>query len=130
VLKKGGTLAAATNGKEHLRELHDWIARAADCPWEQLETMIWGQTLGFNLENGAEQLKPFFQEVRLLRYPDSLEVSEVEPLLDYSDSMVIPGASPRYGAVRERLRELWSAEIRVRQAVHISKESGIFLACK
>jgi SAM-dependent methyltransferase len=130
VLKHGGRLVTATNGQGHLRELHAWIAQAAGCPAEKLDTMIWGQTLGFNLENGAEQLGAFFHNIQLSQYPDALEVTEVEPLLAYCDSMFIRAAEANSGALLERLRELWSEEIRTQQSVHIAKASGLFLARK
>jgi SAM-dependent methyltransferase len=129
VLRKGGLLAAATNGRQHLHELHVWIARAAGCKLEELDKLTWG-TLGFNLENGAEQLAAFFGSIELRGYGDSLEVSEVGPLLDYTDSMYSSEKAIQFAATRERLRELWTEEIRLHQTVHISKDSGLFLARK
>ena len=129
VLKPGGRLAAATNGQGHLQELHAWIAQATGCPVEQLDNVIWGQTLGFNLENGAEQLAAFFQDIQLSQYSDSLEVTEVEPLLEYFNSM-LTYKDLQSDSLREKLRALWTEEIRIHQTVHISKASGLFLARK
>jgi hypothetical protein len=37
----------------------------------------------FNLQNGAEQLSAWFNEVALLAYEDSLAVTQTKPLVDY-----------------------------------------------
>ena len=41
----------------------------------------------FSLQNGAALLEPYFSPVRLLRYDDSLDVTEPEPLVAYAASM-------------------------------------------
>ncbi len=78
VLKPGGYFYAATNGDSHLRELPDLVRRSKlDLP----ERM--GNSSSFSLENGAEQLSPFFEDVRMERFPNSLAVTEAEPLAAY-----------------------------------------------
>jgi len=41
----------------------------------------------FLLENAVEQLEPFFEKGQLHRQPNALEVTEVEPLVAYVQSM-------------------------------------------
>jgi ubiquinone/menaquinone biosynthesis C-methylase UbiE len=74
VLRSGGVLVATTNGRDHLRELRD-----AGAP-------RWSRT--FTLENGPAQLAQFFADVEADRYRDSLEVTEVEPVIDFVRSLV------------------------------------------
>jgi SAM-dependent methyltransferase len=79
VLREGGTLYAATNGMEHLRELVGML-RVLD-PTHRSESIA-TDLPGFTLENGAEQLSPWFPEVSLRQYEGSLIVTEAKPLVD------------------------------------------------
>jgi SAM-dependent methyltransferase len=72
VLRPEGVLIAATNGRAHLRELWNRGAR-------------WSERFG--LENGEEQLKPFFGEVEVEYFPNALEITEVAPLAAYIESL-------------------------------------------
>jgi SAM-dependent methyltransferase len=123
VLRPGGRLYAATNGRAHMRELWAWMAHsvpaaaAADWPRKRL--------LPFGLENGGEQLAPWFDEVTLRRYEDGLRITEVEPLVAYAASMGrLDGEElAAFGAyVRQELS---------RQGVlYITKETGLFVAAR
>jgi ubiquinone/menaquinone biosynthesis C-methylase UbiE len=73
VLKPDGTLLAATSGAEHLQEL-----RAVQ---EGVHGEALPRVTSFRLENGREQLDPFFESVACHRYDDALAVTEVEPLV-------------------------------------------------
>ena len=126
VLCPGGRFFAATNGKDHLRELREWIARAADLSGEQIEARF----LPFSLENGLDQLTAHFQDVKMTPYFDSLEVTQAEPLVAYVQSMMGVYRQPAVQNATGRLRELLEAEILTRGAVHISKDSGLFSARK
>jgi SAM-dependent methyltransferase len=129
VLRPGGRLFAATNGQRHLAEIYSWVARAADLSAPEI-TYLWDSvTLSFNLENGADQLRGYFDYVEMRRYPDSLAVTEVAPLLDYAGTMM--GDMPAIlhdNSVRERLTALWRQELERSGVIHISKDSGLFIA--
>ena len=71
--KPDGTLLAATSGAEHLQEL-----RAVQ---EGVHGEALPRVTSFRLENGREQLDPFFESVACHRYDDTLAVTEVEPLV-------------------------------------------------
>lgn len=60
VLRPGGHLYAATNGSGHLKELRDLLA-------EYTEQMPMEGGLGFGLNNGADQLAPYFEHIELHR---------------------------------------------------------------
>jgi ubiquinone/menaquinone biosynthesis C-methylase UbiE len=127
VLKPGGSFIAATNGEKHLAEL--------DALYEQLRpelrhTIDRNFSAGaFTLENGAEQLDPWFQtEIRY--YEDSLVVTEAEPLLAYLQSM-IPfedfQVSPKQLA---DLSQMLAARIQAEGHILITKSTGIFVSKK
>ena len=73
VLKPDGTLLAATSGAEHLQEL-----RAVQ---EGVHGEALPRVTSFRLENGREQLDPFFESVACHRYDNALALTEVEPLV-------------------------------------------------
>ncbi len=124
VLKPGGKLYAATNGRNHLRELHDLLAQVL--PSASRDRSIFDRP-DFRLENGREQLSPYFSEVTCHLYEDGLVVTEGEPLLAYSLSM---GSSELIAENIAKLMELIKREIETRGAVRITKSTGLFEAQK
>ena len=74
VLVPGGSFHASTVGRGSMQELVDLVGtrwRFADI----IET--------FGLETGPPQLEPFFTDIRVERFENSLAVTEVEPVLAY-----------------------------------------------
>jgi SAM-dependent methyltransferase len=123
VLKPGGRLYAATLGRDHLREIYELAERvdasAADRAREDWE-------LSFRLDNGWEELAPFFPEVELLEYDDRLAITETEPLSDYVRSLAstdhwVPDQVDRLRADIDR----WLLRDGV---IHVRKEVGMFVA--
>src|SRR5262249_16734842 len=101
VLRPGGRFYAATNGRDHLRELGELVARFAP---DWTGWAAGSNSQGFRLENGAEQLARWFPRVELRRYEDALVVTEAEPLLAY----VLSGTA---GASLDRERVLAMAKL-------------------
>ena len=85
VLRPGGRLYAATNGRKHLRELGDLVRNLAAATGFTLagEGASMAEPARFNLEGGAAELSPWFPAVTLERYEDALVVAEAAPLADY-----------------------------------------------
>jgi SAM-dependent methyltransferase len=121
VLKPGGRLYAATNGKNHMREIDDLIRSVeprADLP---------NPAEKFGLENGREQLSDYFQTVTLNRFEDSLRVIEIEPLINYILSLQ---SSAEIQSRTEQMARLIREEIETRGAYFIRKEVGMFTGVK
>jgi ubiquinone/menaquinone biosynthesis C-methylase UbiE len=119
VLKPGGRLYAATNGSTHLREIPDLVRRSRlDLP----ERM--GNCSPFTLDNGAEQLAPFFAEVQMERFPNALAVTEAEPLAAYilSTSEKVDPA-PLIAFLREELA-------RTGGVITITTDGGLFVVTR
>lgn len=131
VLAPGGQLFAATNGKGHMGEIHALELRLAPeiKAFAQANPQLQPWTASFTLENGAEQLTQSFAEVRLERYIDNLEVTEAQPLVDYILSMfnnfTLDLTPERIAAFTRDLE----AEIKAQGAIHITKSTGLFIAC-
>lgn len=127
VLKPGGRFYAATNGSGHMAELLTLIRHyAPDRAYE-------GPERAFSLENGANQLAPWFQPVELRLYEDELAVTEVGALVDYVFSMGSFTASyPEIGAAQ---RSAFAAYVQQQLAeqggrFRIQKSTGLFISRK
>lgn len=124
VLKLGGTVYLATNGLNHLRELYELEERfdpAIDFGWSSASPKL------FSLDQGSMEVSRFFQNVRIVRYEDALNITQAAPLVDYILSMA--AAAP----LRERQAELQrfiEDELALHGAIHITKESGMFIGAK
>jgi SAM-dependent methyltransferase len=119
VLRPGGRLYASTTGQAHLRELdHFGPERETD----------FGREHGFNLENGRDELAPWFSTIALHRYDDALVVTEAKPLVAFLLSTRIASALDDDG--RADLARRVEQELAAHGVIHISKDSGLFEACK
>jgi ubiquinone/menaquinone biosynthesis C-methylase UbiE len=124
VLKPAGRLFASTFGRAHMRELDDLVKKhLPQIPWKAL-----GESTRFTLENGQEQLAPFFAQVTLDTYADALEVTEAEPLAAYVFSR------SRGALFTSELRESFTTALRrelaERGTIPITTASGLFTAVK
>lgn len=118
VLHPSGTFFAATNGRDHMRELDSLI-------WPGLDVQRRSHAATeFTLENGSAQLNGWFAEVNLDIYPDRLEVTEVEPIMAYIQS-IDPTRNPDDQAM-ERIRQAVEREIKLRGSFPITKSTGLF----
>ncbi len=114
VLNSGGRLYASTNGESNMQVLYDVMAEIAG---EALP-----RAAGFELQNGAAQLDPFFEHVERRTYDDALEVTAVEPLAEYAlsrDEFDESDRDPLRKAFAERFEDgVFRAE----------KDVGVFVA--
>ncbi len=119
VLSPGGALVAATNGRAHMDELIALVRTTSGR--EDVGSTLSGDS--FLLETARDQLASSFPNVAIERYPSTLVVDEVEPLVSYALSV---GTWAEALAGREdRLREAVAAQIAANGAVRITKDSGV-----
>ena len=72
VLKKGGIFYAGTTGEHGIMEtITDWLG---------IGTIYFNP---FSLENGGDRLEKYFSKVSIERYIDSLEVTDLDDLMEY-----------------------------------------------
>lgn len=117
VLRSGGRLYAATGSVHNLREL-DALRPSQDDDW--------GRATPFNLENGGDQLRAWFEHVALHRYRNDVVVTEAEPLIAQMLSKYV--ASPLDYAARDELAGRVRAAIAERGALRATWDSGLFEA--
>jgi SAM-dependent methyltransferase len=123
VLRPGGALLAATNGQNNMRELDKLIGEVdtGDRAWKASFRQP------FTLENGPEQLGPYFQSIEIHLYDDGLRVTDEEALSAYIRSIDIPGlrTPERQAALAARVHERMAAAGGI---FTISKSVGVFVA--
>ena len=120
VLRPGGCLYAATNGRAHMQELVEMV--------ERFDPSL-GYRRGFSepaflLESGSAHLSPWFSSVSCRRYKDGLVVTEAEALVDYVLSG-LEGAEHRRDEFRAFVEEEFQ---RQGGTIRITKDSGILVA--
>lgn len=131
VLKPGGVLYAATNGREHMREIDGFIRRLDP---EHAEYGLARNIAGFTLENGAAQLSEYFTEISVSRYEDELRVTEARPLLArVLSTITVREIAGRIGESEfeqrvSRLSETLEREISERGEIRVTKDAGLFTA--
>jgi hypothetical protein len=92
--------------------------------------------LASSLENGAEQLSPWFSEVTLRRYEDALVVTEVRPLVDYlllgpaADKAARELDADEFDRRVSELVERLEQEMAREGTIRITKDTGLFIASK
>jgi ubiquinone/menaquinone biosynthesis C-methylase UbiE len=122
VLKTGGHLFATTVGENHMKQMIGWYSRVhVSKIWESFASP-------FTLENGMEQLKPYFSQATLSRYEDNLVVTELQPLMDYirSGMRVAELSESELAALQFDLEK----ELKEKGSIFITKDSGLFEAIK
>ena len=118
VLKSDGHLFATTIGQNHLKEIANWIQQVNP----GTDFISFGSP--FTLENGLEQLKQFFAQVTLSRYPDSLQVTEVKPIIAFilSTSHATEIVEEEFAKLETELEK----ELKKKNKIFIQKDSGLF----
>ena len=114
VLRPGGRMYAATNGRNHLQELVGAFADRID----DLDQ--------FGLESGVGQLERSFLNVEVRRYDDALAITEVEPALAYIRSVWPDGVVAEEEL--DRLRASIESAIASEGAYHVTKDAGLLIA--
>ncbi|MDE6626372.1 MAG: methyltransferase domain-containing protein [Lachnospiraceae bacterium] len=123
VLKPEGTFVCSTYGSSHMKEITDLvhgfnslITLSADKLYER-----------FGLENGALLLAPYFTNVHMEIYKDSLMVNQAEPLIEYILSC--HGNQNQY--ILDRYKDFRTyVEKKTRKGFHITKYAGMFICQK
>lgn len=122
ILKPEGTFICSTYGMRHMQEItrmvkefDERINLSANTLYEE-----------FGLENGEEQLRKVFKEVKKVEYQDELLVDRPEPLISYILSChgnQHEYLNHRYLEFKEFVRKKMAAE----GVMKITKSAGIFL---
>jgi ubiquinone/menaquinone biosynthesis C-methylase UbiE len=125
VLKDGGAVYATTYGRDNMKELNDLVKDFDDKLFNSLKPLA----RAFGLENGEEQLSYSFDKVEMIKYVDSLEVNEAEPIINY----ILSFSNAKEKMDENKLRQFngYITDILEKNGIiEISKDTGIFIAKK
>ena len=119
--KDGGHFVAATSSDKHLNELNAWLKKASPDEYIPFNS-------SFSLDNGLEQLNPFFSTVEIERYDNNLRVTEIEPLMAYIFSTTKAREIPESSLleIRQELEDILSQK----GEIFITTDAGLFWAVK
>ena len=117
VLKKTGVFYTATYGEHGIVEY--MASLLGECGVKDTASKA------FTLQNGGEILGKHFSKVEMLRYEDSLAVTDVDDLVDYAYSL--GGMTSLSQIPRETLREVFIRNMKD-GVLSVPKEYGMFVA--
>ncbi len=119
VLKPGGLLFAATNGRDNMSALWDMLDTTVRADFDRVEGH-------FRLEGGERELREVFQEVAVNRYLDELHVTDAGPVIDYINSTGRKLNDRQASEIRRRVQDRIDCDGKF----VIRKTSGILTARK
>ncbi len=124
ILVKGGTLYANTNGKNHMIDLYNLMEKFD--PKNECNRI---KSLSFSLENGLELVKSFSSS-KLLRYNDSLHVTDANDLLLYQLSLISNNRELQTESSQKKLLVFFQEIIDKKGYIKITKDAGMIIAKK
>jgi ubiquinone/menaquinone biosynthesis C-methylase UbiE len=125
VLKSDGTFYSTTFGKSNMKEINDIVSNYD----KRLDYSLEIFAKEFGLKNGKSQLKEYFEDVKLIRYPDFLEVTEADPIIHY----VLSFGKNRKILVGENLldfKDYLNEILDNNGKIVVTKDTGMFIAKK
>ncbi len=124
VLKDNGRFFCSTIGETHMQELPTLVKKFDP----EIETIFQSEGYPFTLENGEPQLREWFSNIEVGRYPDDLQVTDAKILVDYVMSTISLGLNEKR---REKFTRFIEAEMAANgNMIQIKKDSGMFVARK
>ncbi|MDD9938107.1 MAG: class I SAM-dependent methyltransferase [Myxococcales bacterium] len=120
VLSRGGRLFAATNGPDAMAEMHDLITVLRPSYRRPHFHEVFG------LHNGPAMVAQHFEDVRVERYPNHLEVTDSRALIDYILSM--EATKDLTAEEQAQLRSGADAQITEHGHLRIQGDTGVITA--
>lgn len=123
VLRPNGVFYATTNGNGGMRIFLRKVFLTLDS-----SSTAFTQTLSFSTQNGADILKRRFSQVEYRDYPDSLEITNTNDLMEWISSTITIATYSE-----EQIAGLFDYFESIRQrdgAIRILKECGLFVCGK
>jgi ubiquinone/menaquinone biosynthesis C-methylase UbiE len=121
VLRPGGLLSIALNGRAHMREI---VQIARETPG--VRVVGDAESLGsFDMEDAPPEIGAIFEDVEVRRYTDALAITEARPVVDYLASDFRFTVDDREAAERALVERIARDS-----SIRIGKSSGLIFARK
>lgn len=117
ILKPGGRFIATTNSQVHLRELKDFLSEFDLYSGGRLKFFS-----EFRNESGREVLKPYFSEIQFYEYNNNVNITSVEVLMKYIESMFL---GENFTKFQRKKAEVETAIIKILEEKSFFKITGI-----
>ena len=126
VLRRGGKLLVSAIGKRNLMEM-EWLVFST-FPYSELDSAFPESRRTFSLDTGVEFLRPYFHDIRLELFSDTLMVTDGEALVDsiYALNRLAGDQTIIREIDRERLRGSIDAILAQQGCVRIHRDAGLF----
>ena len=130
ILEPGGEFYASTVGLSNMQEMKNLVREYTGN--DNYALALGNITDRFSLENGADQMRTVFDDVEIIEYPDALEITDANDLVNYvlSCNDLVPGIQVLPEDQREAFTRFVDDRITRDGKIHITKSSGTFIARK
>jgi ubiquinone/menaquinone biosynthesis C-methylase UbiE len=125
ILKPDGRFISTTVSQRHIRELKDFLSEFRLYSEEKQKFFS-----EFRNETGREVLKPFFSEIEFYEYINKVNISSVDPLMSYIESMFSAEESSNFHEKKVEVEEAIVKVLENKSKFTITGISGLFEARK
>jgi ubiquinone/menaquinone biosynthesis C-methylase UbiE len=125
VIKPSGKFISTTVSRNHIKELKDFLLQF-DLDIEMRNKFF----SEFRNETGKEILEPFFNEIELLEYINPVNISSIEPLMRYIESMFQKDYYPHFHEIKPDIEKELIRIIKKDSVFKLKCITGLFLAKK
>ncbi|MFX1376318.1 MAG: class I SAM-dependent methyltransferase [Promethearchaeota archaeon] len=123
VLKPSGRFISTTVSQLHMRELNEFLSEFGLYSEERMK--LFGE---FRNENGRDFLNPFFSDIEFYEYINQVNISSVDPIMSYIESMFPIEESSDFQEKKTEIKEAIVKILEKRSKFKITGISGLFEA--
>ena len=125
ILKPGGRFITTTVSKKHIQELKEFLSDFG--LYSEMKMKFFSE---FRNETGNEVLTPFFSEIKFYEYINEVNISSVDPLMNYIESMFSIEEKPDFQENKVEVEKAIEKILEKRSRFKITGISGLFEAKK
>jgi len=125
VLKHDGHFIPTTQGKNDMKELYEIFYMFLDTKKRRFKFT----ERSFSLDNGWNQLKPYFTAIAVKHYKNSLMITEIEPIVNYflSFNGMIENRHALLEIEIDSFRDFLQGLLKDGNGIPVSKKEGAFI---
>ena len=125
VLKPSGRFISTTVSQQHMRELKNFLSKFG--LYSEEKKKLFSE---FRNETGRDVLKPFFAEIEFNEYINHVNISSIDPLMKYIETMFPKEKYPNFQEIKPQVEEAIIKILEKNSQFTIKGISGLFKAKK
>jgi ubiquinone/menaquinone biosynthesis C-methylase UbiE len=128
ILKPNGLFIASTMGKDDLLDLHKILYRFLETKGNKFKF----REFVFSMDNGQEQLEKAFSNIEVVKYMNSLKITDIEPIIAYYHSFngIYDNLSVLPDEWKDAFRDYLNNIMNERKEIDVRRNEGAFLCRK